>query len=100
MIGATASDLTTQRAEKSLPEQAGEATSHIKDSHNRIRETTCRVAGRERERERESSIKSQAGQKDKKKKAELLTLSSHVTPSIIYRIYATRHISYCLPGLG
>jgi hypothetical protein len=53
MIGATASDLTTQRAEKSLPEQAGEATSHIKDSHNRIRETTGRVAGRERERERE-----------------------------------------------
>jgi hypothetical protein len=44
MIGATASDLTTQRAEKSLPEQAGEATSHIKDSHSRIRDTTCRVA--------------------------------------------------------
>ena len=64
MIGATASDLITQGAEKSLPEQAGEAISQIKDSHNRIRDTTCRVAGRERERERES----QAAKRTRKKR--------------------------------
>jgi hypothetical protein len=69
MIGATASDLTTQRAEKSLPEQAGEATSHIKDSHNRIRETTCRVAGRERERERERvQLKAKLAKRTRKKR--------------------------------
>jgi len=71
MIGATASDLTTQRAEKSLPEQAGEATSHIKDSHNRIRETTCRVAGRERERERERErvqLKAKLAKRTRKKR--------------------------------
>jgi hypothetical protein len=69
MIGATASDLTTQRAEKSLPEQAGEATSHNKDSHNRIRETTCRVAGRERERERERvQLKAKLAKRTRKKR--------------------------------